>query len=82
MVVKSASERARSPRAPRHSLRDAVRYARAIYNGVHRSPIDSHIAYKLMGLRKSGASAHRVSSVRQFGLIEGWGTGQESRILR
>src|SRR5687767_518889 len=72
-------QRTRSPRAPRRALNDALRYARVIYNAVHRSPIDSITAYKLMGFSgKSGSSATALGSVRQFGLVEG--TGDKTRI--
>lgn len=68
------SERVRSPRAPRHSLREAVRYTRMIYGAVHRSPVDSMTAYRVMGFAgKSGSSATALGSIRQFGLIDGIG---------
>jgi hypothetical protein len=73
MSAKKA-DRIRSPRAPRHSLRDAVRYTRMIYGAVHRSPVDSMTAYRVMGFAgKSGSSATALGSIRQFGLIEGIG---------
>lgn len=64
----------RSPRAPRYSLTEAIRYVSRIYDGVHRSPVDSTTAYQLMGFAgKSGTSATALGSVRQFGLVEGVG---------
>jgi hypothetical protein len=72
-------DRTRSPRAPRHSLGDAVSYARKIYEGVHRSPIDSNTAFQLMGFAgKSGTSATALGSLRQYGLIDG--AGDRTRI--
>jgi len=72
-------DRSRSPRAPKHSLEEAVQYAKALYNAVHRSPISSTMAYELMGFQgKSGASSSALGSVRQFGLIEG--TGEKTRV--
>ena len=66
--------RKRSPRYPSHALDEALAYVSRIYEGVHRSAIDSDTAYKLMGFAgKSGASATALGSVRQFGLIEGLG---------
>lgn len=74
-----ASDRSRSPRAPKHSLRQALEFSRKIYDGVHRSPIDSGVAFELMGFAgKSGSSATALGSVRQYGLIEG--TGERTRI--
>lgn len=79
MTSLSAGERSRSPRAPKHSLRQAIDYARLIYKGVHRSPIDAMTAFELMGFTgKSGASATSLGSIRQFGLIEG--TGDKTRV--
>lgn len=64
----------RSPRAPRYSLSEAVKYVARIYDGVHRSAIDAGTAYQLMGFAgKSGTSATALGSVRQFGLVEGVG---------
>lgn len=72
-------QRSRSPRFPGHSLGQAIVYAEKIYRGVHRSSIDSHTAYRLMGFAgKSGTSATALGSVRQFGLIEG--VGNSTRI--
>lgn len=74
-----ASDRSRSPRAPKHSLRQALEFAKKIYDGVHRSSIDSSVAFELMGFAgKSGSSATALGSVRQYGLIEG--TGEKTRI--
>jgi len=64
----------RSPRAPRYSLSEAVRYVARVYEGVHRSAVDAMTAYQLMGFAgKSGTSATALGSVRQFGLVEGVG---------
>lgn len=74
MSSRLSSQRVRSPRAPRLSLRDAIRYSRAIYDAVHRSSVDSLTVYRLMGFAgKSGSSATALGSLRQFGLIEGIG---------
>ncbi|MDO9368040.1 MAG: hypothetical protein Q7T68_05670 [Sphingopyxis sp.] len=55
-------------------MTEAVEFVRRIYDGVHRSQIDSITALKLMGFSgKSGASAAALGSVRQYGLIEGIG---------
>lgn len=69
----------RSPRAPRYSLADAIKYVSRIYDGVHRSAIDANTAYQLMGFAgKSGTSATALGSVRQFGLVEG--VGERTRV--
>jgi hypothetical protein len=79
MAHEPISDRSRSPRAPKHSLQQAVTYAKMIYDAVHRSSVSSMLAYELMGFGgKSGASATALGSVRQFGLIEG--TGDKTRI--
>lgn len=79
MSTSSSAERTRSPRAPKHSLNEALSYARAIYNGVHRSTVPSAMAFELMGFNgKSGSSSTALGSVRQFGLVEG--TGDKTRI--
>jgi len=71
--------RKRSPRFPSHSVVEAVEFVRRIYDGVHRSQIDSITAIKLMGFSgKSGASAAALGSVRQYGLIEG--IGEKTRV--
>lgn len=50
-----------------------------MYQGVHRSPVDSLSAMQLMGFAgKSGASATALGSIRQFGLIDG--TGEKTRV--
>jgi hypothetical protein len=73
------SERSRSPRFPSHSLDQAIVFVRKIYEGVHRSSVDSLSAMQLMGFSgKSGASATALGSIRQFGLIEG--TGDKTRV--
>lgn len=73
------SERSRSPRFPSHSLDQAIVFVRKIYEGVHRSSVDSLSAMHLMGFSgKSGASATALGSIRQFGLIEG--TGDKTRV--
>lgn len=61
----------RSPRYPRFPLLAAVSYARRLYDGAHRSTIDTLTAYKVMGFAgKSGASATALGATRQFGLVE------------
>ena len=73
------AERSRSPRFPGHSLDQAIGFIRKIYDGVHRSAVDSLSAMQLMGFAgKSGASATALGSIRQFGLIEG--TGDKTRV--
>jgi hypothetical protein len=72
--MSSAIPRSRSPRYPSHSLNDAIGYARKVYDGVHRSAVDSETVFRLMGFAgKSGASSTALGSIRQFGLIEGIG---------
>jgi hypothetical protein len=66
--------RPRSPRFPSHSLGDALVYAKKIYDGVHKSSVDSETALRIMGFSgRNGASASALGSLRQFGLIEGMG---------
>lgn len=61
----------RSPRYPRFPLLAAVSYARKLYDGAHRSTVDTLTAYKVMGFSgKSGASATALGATRQFGLVE------------
>lgn len=75
----SAKERSRSPRFPSYPLNEAIGYAERIYDGVHRSAIDSATAFRLMGFAgRSGASATALGAVRQFGLIDG--IGERTRI--
>ena len=74
MAGLAAKDRTRSPRYPSYALEDGIEHARRIYAGVHRSPVDSHTVFGLMGFAgKSGASAKALGSLRQFGLIEGMG---------
>lgn len=74
MANENVFERARSPRAPKYSLPQSLTYARSIYDAVHRSAVNSAMAYELMGFAgKSGSSATALGSVRQFGLVEGIG---------
>ena len=75
----SPADRSRSPRFPSHSLEQAIEFTKKIYEGVHRSPVDSLSAMQLMGFTgKNGASATALGSIRQFGLIEG--TGDKTRV--
>jgi hypothetical protein len=61
----------RSPRYPRYSLEVALGYARRLYDGAHRSIVDTPTAYRVMGFAgKSGASATALGATRQFGLVE------------
>ena len=61
----------RSPRYPRFPLLTAVMYARRLYDGAHRSTVDTITAYRVMGFAgKSGASATALGAARQFGLVE------------
>jgi hypothetical protein len=74
MANLAAKDRTRSPRYPSYALEDAIGHAEKIYTGVHRSPVDSNTAYRMMGFSgKSGASAKALGSMRQFGLIDGIG---------
>lgn len=71
MVEVTEFAQSRSPRYPRYSLEVAIGYARRLYDGAHRSVIDTHTAYKVMGFAgKSGASATALGAARQFGLVE------------
>ena len=66
--------RSRSPRFPSQNLEDSIRLAQMIYDAVHRSPVDSDTAFRLMGFSgKTGTSAKALASLRQYGLIEGFG---------
>lgn len=66
----------RSPRYPRYPLMAAVGYAQRLYEGAHRSTVDTITAYKVMGFAgKSGASATALGSAKQFGLVESVGGG-------
>jgi len=79
MAYLNPPPRKRSPRFPSHPLRDALVYAKKIYEAVHRTPIDSNTAVQIMGFAgKSGASASALGSVRQYGLIEG--VGESTRV--
>jgi hypothetical protein len=79
MAVIAAKDRSRSPRYPSYALEDSIGHAGKIYAGVHRSPVDSDTAFRLMGFAgKSGASAKALGSMRQYGLIEG--IGENTRI--
>lgn len=70
----SAKDRTRSPRFPSQPLSESLKHARLIYEGVHRSSIDSHTAFRIMGFSgKSGSSAKALGALRQYGLIEGMG---------
>ena len=61
----------RSPRYPRFPLLASVNYARRLYDGAHRSTVDTLTAYRVMGFAgKSGASATALGATRQFGLVE------------
>ncbi|NML06701.1 hypothetical protein [Sphingomonas sp. G-3-2-10] len=61
----------RSPRYPRFPLLASVAYAKRLYDGAHRSAIDTLTAYKVMGFAgKSGASATALGAARQYGLVE------------
>jgi hypothetical protein len=75
----SPKDRSRSPRFPSQALEDSLRHARLIYEGVHRSSIDSETAFRLMGFSgKTGTSSKALGSLRQYGLIEG--TGEKTRV--
>lgn len=61
----------RSPRYPRYDLQTTIAYAKRFYDGAHRSVVDTHTAYRVMGFAgKTGASATALGSVRQYGLVE------------
>lgn len=79
MASLTPSVRSRSPRYPNHSLDQAVEFARKIYEGVHRSSVDSLTVLNLMGFSgRSGASTSALGSVRQYGLIDG--VGEKTRV--
>lgn len=62
----------RSPRYPRISLADAIRHAKRLYDGAHRSVIDTNTAYRVLGYSgKTGASATVLGALRQYGLLSG-----------
>lgn len=72
MVQNSERTQTRSPRYPRYPLQEAIDYARRLYEGAHRSTVDTHTAYRVMGFAgKSGASATALGATRQFGLVDG-----------
>lgn len=72
MAVPTNVSKGRSPRYPRISVLNAVSYARRLYEGAHRSEMDSDTAYRVMGFAgKNGASATVLGAVRQFGLVDG-----------
>lgn len=72
MSLDSDVQGSRSPRYPRYPLLSAIGYAKRLYDGAHRSTIDTLTAYKVMGFAgKSGASATALGAARQFGLVEG-----------
>lgn len=72
MPVQINVAKSRSPRYPRLSVLTSVGYARKIYEGAHRSEIDSDTAYRVMGFAgKNGASATALGALRQFGLVDG-----------
>ncbi|WP_439533497.1 hypothetical protein [Polymorphobacter sp.] len=51
---------------------EAIQFARKIYAGVHKSPVDSATVYVMMGFNgKNGSSATALGAVRQFGLVDG-----------
>jgi hypothetical protein len=73
MPIRPVSERSRSPRYPSHSLPQAIELVRKVYDGIHRSPVDSGTMLRVMGFAgKSGASATALGSLRQYGLIHGF----------
>jgi len=73
MAIKLAGDRSRSPRYPSHSLPQANEFVRKVYEGIHRSPVDSLTMLRIMGFAgKSGASATALGSMRQYGLIQGF----------
>jgi hypothetical protein len=62
----------RSPSYPRVSLDRAVDLVRRVYDSAYENPIDTMTALNLMGFQgKSGPSVSALSSVKQYGLIEG-----------
>lgn len=72
MPVHMNFPKGRSPRYPRISIIEAIGYARKLYDGAHRSMVDSDTAYRVMGFAgKNGASATVLGALRQFGLVDG-----------
>ena len=79
MVIRTVADRTRSPRYPSYPLPKAIEFAGRIYQGIHRSSVDSMTVLKLMGFAgRSGASATALGTVRQYGLIQGY--ADETRI--
>src|SRR5690348_13821755 len=71
MVADFEVAQSRSPRYPRYPLQAAISYGKRLYDGAHRSLVDTNTAYKVMGFAgKTGASATALGAVRQYGLIE------------
>jgi hypothetical protein len=62
----------RSPSYPRISLDRAVILAEKVYDSAYQSAVDTTTVLELMGyLGKSGPATAALSSVKQYGLIEG-----------
>lgn len=63
----------RSPRYPRHGLSKSLEFAKKLFDGVHRSKVDTDTAAKVIGYTNSssGAAAGALGALRQFGLVDG-----------
>jgi hypothetical protein len=62
----------RSPSYPRISLDRAVAMAKNIYDSAYEAPVDTDTALQLMGYSgRSGPSTAALSSLKQYGLVEG-----------
>ena len=69
----------RSPKNPGITFSEALERARQVYSVEHRNPMNSEIIAEHMGYRGiTGTSLRAISSLRQYGFIEG--RGEESRI--
>jgi hypothetical protein len=72
MAIDRKIRKERSPRYPRIPLLKTMQYVERLYEGAHRSLVDSDTAIRVMGFANpSGASAVALGAVRQFGLVDG-----------
>lgn len=71
-MIDDRKARRKSPGFPSLSLPKAIQLVSRVYSGAFDSTIDTHTVLELMGFRGvSGASRTALSSLKQFGLIEG-----------
>ncbi|WP_425646706.1 hypothetical protein [Agrobacterium leguminum] len=62
----------RSPNFPSHTLQRAIELAERVYNRAFTSAIETSIFLELMGFKGvSGASRTAMSTLKQYGLVEG-----------